>query len=377
MAGPTAAAAAEMLVGLSFQHLFTVFLTLRFDGAFRPPRDPGFPTKSVRRVASSSAAIWKEDEELVSIGGRRIDILPDMTSTDMEFKGLLLGLEWLAGQDSDWWKHHNKEQLRVCGDCKTIIDQFNGDSIPRKLQSQHEAAAVFLDKLPCPSVVFEYIPRLQNQLCDGVCSSIIANVCVEAIDWFETTLTKIEPVVQSDEDKSPLCRLLDRHFAQDGTSLVPLSVRPHLLEELVGVARRQGDYRSILLAGQYMESNGKSFPTIDQKRTGPSKESLTAAAIRLQIEGYDLLGKHKERDRLTRKHRVLLRRFAVETTLQSSGAAVPTITATTAHHAQNHTNDPPLTIDTERDGLERWKSVFARQQKERALRQDKELQNDV
>ena len=108
-------------------------LILYFDGSLRTPRDVGFSTHRLGRMASCGTALYDDDHKLVCLGGKSLDIVPDITSANVEYDGFLFGLNapCLCSET---------DQLIVRGDCKAIIDQLNGNAVPRKLLPKHEAA---------------------------------------------------------------------------------------------------------------------------------------------------------------------------------------------------------------------------------------------
>jgi len=129
--------------------LWTFSLVLQFDGSFRPPKDFGFPTDSMRKLPSCSSAILADgDEQVLALGGKLIPFMPGMTSADAEYDGLLVGLEWLGKQEDDWWtKHASSKTLTIRGDNKAIIDQLSGSALPRKLLSKHEYGQSIFDNI--------------------------------------------------------------------------------------------------------------------------------------------------------------------------------------------------------------------------------------
>ena len=193
-------------------------LVLYFDGSLRPPRDPipGFTrytasSQDMDKIASCSAAILMEPNEsfdraeghsrnnnvhngqVVAIGGQLLHLTPGMTSADAEYDGLLLGLEelcfYLSKDENVNARMFNSVDhvLTIRGDCKAIIDQFNGRSTPRKLELKYNIAKDRIrsikdmhftrankeDSPQCTkllSVSFEHIQRDNNHLCDAICN---------------------------------------------------------------------------------------------------------------------------------------------------------------------------------------------------------------
>jgi ribonuclease HI len=169
-------------------------LVLHFDGSLRPPRDPipGFTRytpKSLHsdKMAACSAAIFSDEEDLHSMGGKMLTLLPRMTSADAEYEGLLMGLDKLRGylsdeQNMNAFMSHSDPALTVKGDCKVIVDQFQGKSKPRMMEMKYLSA---IDKIHsiqhmCSArsdkkiaVRFQHIPRDDNHLCDAICRLLV------------------------------------------------------------------------------------------------------------------------------------------------------------------------------------------------------------
>ncbi|KAL7489567.1 hypothetical protein ACHAW6_015234 [Cyclotella cf. meneghiniana] len=193
-------------------------LVLYFDGSLRPPRDPipGFTRhtasfQDIDKIASCSAAILIEPHKsfdggggysrnsdvcnarVLAVGGKLLQLTPGMTSADAEYDGLLLGLEqlysYLSNDENLNARMFNSVDplLIIRGDCKAIIDQFNGRSTPRKLDLKYNIAKRRIrsikdlhftrankeDSPQCTkmlSISFEHIQRDNNDLCDAICN---------------------------------------------------------------------------------------------------------------------------------------------------------------------------------------------------------------
>jgi len=169
-----------------------VGLILRFDGSLRYPSDPGFPVDSLGRMAACAAAIIDDanpgSERTVLVGGRLLDANRFSSSAQAEYEGLLLGLEAISRlQQNQRPPFTNSKPLlsatttvAVQGDCKTVIEQMQGRSRPRKLESYYEQATTILQELPF-NFVFEHIPREENTFCDRLCTTIISEEEVTAL----------------------------------------------------------------------------------------------------------------------------------------------------------------------------------------------------
>lgn len=212
-------------------------IILRFDGSFRPPRDPipGFrhtanviqvdgSTKNesggdATKLALCSATIslvkfmapnqCSEPEIMHAIGGKYLPIEIGMTSAHSEYEGLLLGLDYLVEAfsspipgkapllpDTNQFYSQNAT-LMVRGDCKTVIDQMNSKSTPRKMEQHYNSAMSKIEKIrqlytDCCNqrlnsgdidstyrqlnVRYEHIPRELNYVCDKICKMIMQHV---------------------------------------------------------------------------------------------------------------------------------------------------------------------------------------------------------
>ena len=187
----------------------SLVILLRFDGSFRPPRDPvpGFtysrdvfdnaPLFDSEKIASCSSSIsilsspccevGDRKETTIAIGGRYLPNHIEMSSAMAEYEGLLLGLDWLMHSSPSLFlsnqtsysieSHQFKDAtLIVRGDCKLVIDQLNSGSTPRKMEKVYNLGTLKLDYIrelyPSLNVCFEHVPREENTLCDAVCNLI-------------------------------------------------------------------------------------------------------------------------------------------------------------------------------------------------------------
>ncbi|KAL7466740.1 hypothetical protein ACHAXS_007025 [Conticribra weissflogii] len=190
-------------------------LILHFDGSFRPPPDPvpGYisicDAKSDDVMFSScGAAIFlgsdslffgrstpnEYKENLIALGGKNLPLVQGTTSTDVEYDGLLFGLDWVIRVLS----HENimrddillHSTIIVRGDCKTVIDQLNSRSAARKMESKYCMAVSRIKEIEnlynlhrshsaqstMPQEVrfhFDHIQRENNSLCDAICKLVV------------------------------------------------------------------------------------------------------------------------------------------------------------------------------------------------------------
>jgi ribonuclease HI len=270
-----------------WRFLETILLVLQFDGSLRPPRDAGFPTKKLGRLASCGAALLSDDRRTLALGGKTFPLLAGMTSADAEFEGLLLGLEFLCTQT-----YEDGLSLLVEGDCKAVIDLMNQDAIPRKVQQRYNAAMRYLSKLDFADIKFQHIMRENNQLCDSVCSEVM---------HFAVEQVVLEMKAGLESQSLSVSEALTLYF--DDSSLIPFSQRLTVYDAMLEHVREIGDGSGLKQLGQQLEGDAKLWPTDCQ-------QSLTTLAIRIQIEGYELLGRKKEPIQLRRKHRFVLDKYA-------------------------------------------------------------------
>jgi len=296
-------------------------LVLRFDGSFRPPRDPGFPTKSLQKLATCGAAVLDGEGNIIALGGVEVPFTPDTTSQHVEFDSLLMGLSWLCNQSLDWWEVNGSSpssSLVITGDCKPIIQQFQDRSLPRKLKPQHETASALLEKLEqrVSDISFEHIPREENALCDSICGSIVELHAAKFRNDLWREVGELRSVYPCKLDKkslsSPLSKCAKKYLGEG--SLIPISSRIPIYRDLFSIGREVEDGLILYTAGQLLESEAKAYPSHLKDGPGitkelPTKELLTAVSVWTQTEGLQMLGRKKDSDKLLRKHRYILSKF--------------------------------------------------------------------
>lgn len=260
---------------------------MQFDGSLRPPRDSGFPTQKLGRLASCSAALLMDDR-IVAVGGRTLPLFPGMTSADAEFEGLLMGLEFLCSDNK-----YDEEKLVVQGDCKVVIDLMNQQARPRKLESKYDAAVTCLGRLRVADVDFQHIMRESNGLCDSVCGQVIEMAVEQAF------------LQLSADAEHSVGDTLDRYFGK--RSIIPFSQRLHPYYRMVERAREDGDGLGLQQLGLQLESDVKQWPSDSSE---PFTQTLLTLSIKLQIEGCELKGDAKVASKLRRKYRFILGKYA-------------------------------------------------------------------
>jgi len=319
-----------------------VSLVLHFDGSLRPPRDSGFPTHGLGRMASCGAALYGDDHTLLTLGGKSLDIVPGITSADVEYDGLLFGLNHYLDERKD-----DDITLSVRGDCKAIIDQLNGNAVPRKLQPKHETALNLLERIE--KVAFEHVPREENKLCDAICAGVTTIMEQRQVAAFRQELSYLTQSANGSSAKgvttSELTNLLNRFLTYD-RSLVCYSIRPRLYNEAVMVAELFKDGMALEYIGRHLVSEGKVWTTDGRI----SRELMTAQGILWQVQGLELMGNEKQTKRLLQKHRYLLNRFATHDTIIESFQA-------SCDLLDDAVSFSPLSSDcdgNERDAFQSW-----------------------
>lgn len=272
---------------------WVVGLVLHFDGSLRPPRDPGFPKSNLGRMASCGAAIYDDHNALLALGGKSLDIIPDITSADVEYDGLLFGATECI--------HKGEDTLTIRGDCKAIIDQLHGRAVPRKLKPKHEVALKLLERIE--NVSFEHVPREDNKLCDAICAAVMNIIEERQVATFRQELTSFG--ANKDVTNSELIDVLKRLLSST-KSVVRYSSRPPLYQGAALIAERLDDGMALEHIGQRLVLEAKLWPADGIIR----KELMAAQGILWQVRGCRLQGNDKLAKRLSHNHRHMLDRSA-------------------------------------------------------------------
>jgi len=336
-----------MTAWLALQVLSTL-LILRFDGSWKYPRDPDFPTSSLGRMAACAACILVTPSEqtkgsngasidrVAHVGGRQLDARIVRGSAQSEYEALLFGLEGLlrlhrSETDAPVLAISSSTTLTIEGDCKTILNQLAGISEPRKLNDYYNRAVALIQELPC-KFRYKHIPRDENVLCDRICAKILERQQAEALKRAHKDLhslcldTGASPVVHAPE--SLLSAFLQRHFSP-GQSCIPISRRPALYRKMAAVASRIRDFGNLVTIGQMMETECKMlWPTVrastlvspraDEIESDSTvratvdqrfRDILMVDALVYQLKGLRHLKKLKEEVILRRKNRHILEKY--------------------------------------------------------------------
>ena len=305
-------------------------IVVQFDGSLRPPHDFGTPTSTLGRMAACACTISRRTSDfgsplLLVMGGKGLEATSTSTSGEVEYEGLLFAFKslrtYLAQQNST--AIESITSITVSGDCKTIIDQMNGKSIPRKLDTYYykalaEADAVLHETFhhcgPVTNLQFQHVARNNNVICDRISASIIINQQKEAFDEVCSDLLNYE---MWDEKAMTLTDILNKWF-QHQKSLIPLSRRPSLYRFIAEAVTREKHYSGLLDVGSRYENDVKILErnwlktkqTSDDTdtRSAPMFSNLKAEAISYQMLSLYALGRKKEAERLKTKNHFLLNR---------------------------------------------------------------------
>ena len=302
-------------------------IILRFDGSLRGANTP-------TTVASCASALLRNNDRPIAIGGRFISPLPNFSSGEAEYDGLILGLEWAhqsatCGKLDRIWEEENHgdhddceassvtSTMHVLGDCKTIIDHLNGVAAPRKLKRKYDRAVSLIDKIKAYvqetlgnniSVTFEHVPRENNDLCDALCSIVMR--CQQNLSLCEIEYAITEGRLKSADSriefglptsKKSRYKFRKTHFAHaiSCADNVPIDIRLEVWRKLAQAALESGDAVALRVVGEKLraKSNELSSDTID----------LSTLGISMEIHALRMLSLNKEVEQSERRYKQVLR----------------------------------------------------------------------
>jgi hypothetical protein len=404
-----------MIAWLALRHVFLASLILRFDGSWKHPRDPEFPTSSLGRMAACAACIIipKEqpdgilsidDTAVALVGGRRLDVGLVRGSAEAEYEGVILGLDCLLQlyrDDSDVNGIFRSSSvarpvvITIEGDCKTVIDQLQGIAIPRKLDQYYNRAIELIQQLPF-EFRYQHIPRAENVLCDRICARILEEQQFEALEYAYQELAFIytNAILVGEEGSSEglLSSFLRRHIGPAGKNYIPLSQRPTFYRSMASAASRKRDFATMLAVGNMLEAEVKSVWSAVRKPSSDStiaiqnneseppvcldqrfKDKLLIEAVVYQVVGLHNLGKHKQETLTLRKHRYILEKYSeyaatVKVALTDEASSAPFLQRSAQSlkiphtgkdewpHLVKHWHDEASQSDLSRDDIAFWMS---------------------
>lgn len=248
--------------------LSTLLLVLHFDGSLRIPPDSNTNTvPPLAPFATCSSAILDEvSGDIVALGAKEVhsSFGRKITSADVEYEGLLLGLNCLLEILQKNPEITSNKNVIIRGDCKTVMDQFKGKSIPRKLRFYHQSCMNVLEQLENYRNVtfrFQHVGREHNELCDRMCKVMLLHlkdrVIYDALNLIQTTEMHYRPLPLPRNTKkrmthveTPFRKAIDQISILNGD--IPASVRSYLLCEMYHASKRVGDLVAVRLIGMAM-----------------------------------------------------------------------------------------------------------------------------
>ena len=194
----------------SLIHVPIVAVILRFDGSLRG-------VNTCDTAASCASALLRNNDQPIAVGGRSISVLPNLSSGEAEYHGLILGLEFL-----EEWIHHSATSgkldnlieeenddggdgdskacaITILGDCKTVIDHLNGVAAPRKLKQKYDEAVSHIVEIKKHlretfgrnfHITFTHVPRRDNVLCDALCGIVMSYQKKQLLSKMEHAITE-------------------------------------------------------------------------------------------------------------------------------------------------------------------------------------------
>eukprot|EP00533_Pseudo-nitzschia_delicatissima_P007073 CAMPEP_0116082428 /NCGR_PEP_ID=MMETSP0327-20121206/2729_1 /TAXON_ID=44447 /ORGANISM="Pseudo-nitzschia delicatissima, Strain B596" /LENGTH=402 /DNA_ID=CAMNT_0003573237 /DNA_START=92 /DNA_END=1297 /DNA_ORIENTATION=+ len=308
----------------------TTHFHLQFDGCFRPPRDPGFPTIPHRTAVCaacigmaihSNAKDNNDDSKVIqplAVGARQVPVSIETTSQHAEYEGLLMGLEWLTEFLSNEKARSNLDEtpkiiLSIKGDCKTVIDQLTGRSNPRKLEGLHRRAQDLVQELQQIDHRFQiefeisHIPRSQNLISDGLCNNLMS--IVDATSWMHS-LNQLEKAANQttlEQQQQQQQSLSLSTVFESAVRTTKVSLRPVLYEMAANLAFDTNNYALLIQIGEQMVEEESSLQ--GSGKSNSMGMSIRKIGVVYQFIGWERLKNAKKIKFLQRKYRVLLKDY--------------------------------------------------------------------
>jgi ribonuclease HI len=306
-----------------------LMIVLQFDGSLRKPTDVGAPTAMLGQMAACACIIRPIDDSSgypSLLGGKRLSATSSTTSGEVEYEGLLLGLQSLRTYLAEYVNVTNSKHwtIVVQGDCKNILNQMSGRAAPRKLENFHRLAEANVHSIEerlslsgstC-TFRFEHITRTSNVLCDRLSALIIAEQQRKALDDVWNVLSTLENTLTYAEARG-VEGILDRWF-QLGRSIIPLTMRPNLYQRMASIAIAMQDFSGLLTLSlcyeddvRILQKNKSSRRQSNNMAHGDhiSYGASVADAVSYQIAALKALGRLKESVRVQQKNRILLQTY--------------------------------------------------------------------
>jgi len=279
-------------------------LILHFDGSLRLPSNyrseeirPHHLLSSQKSIASCAAALIDEDgQTILSLGGQPIPITPKLTSADVEYEGLLLGLNHLLYLSEHELlttlcfgeKDYNKGSLKIVvrGDCKVVFDHMNQVATPRKQRAYYNKAKSTMEQMQsvelaagrgAPFFHFEHVPREKNVLCDLLCRMMISALQSKAVEDVRREICDTEEKILSSDGefwkenelpsskkkrylffKTPFNKALG-YLLEENDGRVPLHARVPLICDIACAAIHVNDVVAMRLCGKSIIEEAKQL----------------------------------------------------------------------------------------------------------------------
>lgn len=283
-------------------------------------------------MGSCGAAILTDNGDILALGGKAIPVITGMKSSDVEYDGLLLGLDWMNRQDDAWLTQQcsseNILKLTVQGDCKAVIDQLKAKAEPQKMLDNYIATTqkigLFVERLAGigaePRFRFQHIPREENALCDALCTGVMETMLQfkvqQAIESAQFPKDDGDTPKKKKKKEKKQSSFIDALAVSQ--RLVRHSLRPNFYREAAAAASGIGDALAIKTIGEWFEDEAKYWPS-GQVGDLDTKESRIVEGVLLQIKGCELMGLAKEEKRLRSKNKYLLGKYSGDGTSTLEG----------------------------------------------------------
>ena len=256
---------------------------------------------------------------LIAIGAKCLSRCP--SSAHAEYEGLLLGLEILMkvvsshyydndriiSRSSSGEREHCecKCEILIRGDCKTVLSQVQGSSIPRKLAREYER---YLDlkseimRLNSIIIRYELVPRDENK-----CADCLGREIARCVQTYLYCQFRNDHVFSSTSPSSDIQSLYQKIEGQK----LHLSPSQYFLL-LCDIANRC--MQNLTFSGSNTQENCvlerigaelRLFPT-HFAADSTTQKAICAKGIRYEIESMLDSGKHHEASAFERRHRYKL-----------------------------------------------------------------------
>jgi len=204
--------------------------------------------------------LFEYDNRLLALGGQ-IGCNSE-TSAEAEYEALIMGLDAVRGLP-------NISELHLVGDCKVVLQQLSGASIPRKLRQKHQQVVDCLTLLNA-SVTTQWVPRTHP------IQGLVDHVARHCIHLHEHQAFK---AIESELDCSS--RVVLERILNDNH--INISQRVHLLDLWSFKAKQVNAWALVLQAGEalVMEATGWKSST---KQKSKDQNAYQIFGLDLQLD---------------------------------------------------------------------------------------------